>query len=136
MLKNISAVVVSEIVGLLVLLLGMMVYSSLYPFPEGLNSNDNDAVSMFLDGLPDKAFRIKILINAIAAFFVSLLATIIGSSKKISGTIGLLLFLALVFFRESKYDFSDVFMAANAGIVLFTGILGILLGLKRLKFEI
>lgn len=133
MVKNISAVVVSEIVGLLILLLGMMIYSSLFPYPDGINLKDSDSVTLFFDHLPDKALRIKVIINAFAGFCVALLATIIGSHKKVSGVTGLALFLVLVIFREAKYDLSDVFTLANIGSVIIAGSLGILIGLKGFR---
>lgn len=131
MVKNISAVVVSEIVGLLILLLGMMIYSSLFPYPDGINLKDSDSVSLFFEQLPDKALRIKVIINAFAAFCVGLLATIIGSNKLLSGIIGLLLFLVVVTIRESKFEFSDTFTLINIGSALISGSIGLLIGLKK-----
>ena len=131
MVKNISAVVVSEIVGLLILLLGMMIYSSLFPYPDGINLKDSDSVSLFFEQLPDKALRIKVIINAFAAFCVGLLATIIGSDKLLSGIIGLLLFLVVVTIRESKFEFSDTFTLINIGSALISGSIGLLIGLKK-----
>jgi hypothetical protein len=133
MIKDLSAVVVSGIVGLLILLLGMMVYGSLFPYPEGMNIKDTHDLSMFFDNLPDKALRIKVIINGIAMFCVALLATIIGRQKLLSGIIGLVIFFILISIRESKYQLSDFFTIANSAVILFTGIIGILIGLKKIR---
>ena len=109
----------------------MMIYSSLFPYPDGINLKDSDSVSLFFEQLPDKALRIKVIINAFAAFCVGLLATIIGSNKLLSGIIGLLLFLVVVTIRESKFEFSDTFTLINIGSALISGSIGLLIGLKK-----
>ena len=68
MVKDFSALIVSIIAGLLVLLVGMMVFSSLYPYPMDFDSHNRASMSTFLNDLPNKAYAIKIGINTIAVF--------------------------------------------------------------------
>ncbi|MFM2395263.1 MAG: hypothetical protein RLZZ546_3246 [Bacteroidota bacterium] len=131
MVKDLSALVVSVIVALLISFLGMMVYSSLYPQPEGLNTSDDLSMSLFLEGLPNKAYAIKIFTNILIAFCGSLLATLISKSKKTAGILGLLLCLSLMFYRDLKYDYPDLFFYITALASVLSGALGIFIGIKK-----
>lgn len=59
MVKDFSALIVSVICGLLVLLVGMMVFSTLYPYPMDLDVHNRDSMTSFLHDLPNKAYAVK-----------------------------------------------------------------------------
>lgn len=131
MVKDLSALVVSLIVALLISFLGMMIYSSLYPHPEGLNTNDTSSMSLFLDSLPNKAYAIKIFTNILIAFCGSLLATLISKSKKTAGIVGLILCISLMFYRDLKFDYPQLYFYITAISGVISGAIGIFIGSKR-----
>jgi hypothetical protein len=132
MVKDISAIVVAVIVGLLVSVIGMMVYNTLYPYPSDLNTADKVSMTGFLDDLPNKAYAIKIFVNIVAAFSAVFLATLISNSKKLFGIIGLMVFVAIIIYRDSKYDYPDLYFIVGMILTTISGLFGLYLGTRRI----
>ncbi|MBK8699592.1 MAG: hypothetical protein IPN29_08620 [Saprospiraceae bacterium] len=131
MFKNFTALIVSVIGGLLVLLVGMMVYTSLYPYPMDLDVKNKDSMASFLSDLPNKAYAIKILINTIAVFCASLLATLISRSKIYFGLLGLALFMGFLVYRDIRFDYPSLYFIIGLTIASVGGMAGLRIGLKK-----
>jgi hypothetical protein len=130
MAKDISAIVVAVIVGLLISVTGMMIYNSLYPYPMDLNVRDHGSMSNFLHDLPNKAYAIKILVNIISAFCAALLSSLISSSKKRFGILGLMIFIAIILYRDSKYDYPDMYFIVGMTLTFISGLAGLFVGTR------
>ena len=128
MVKDFSALIVSIIAGLLVLLVGMMVFSSLYPYPMDFDSHNRASMSTFLNDLPNKAYAIKIGINTIAVFCATLLAALISRSKSRLGLVGLLVFVGLLVYRDVKFDYPDLYFVVGLSINMLACLVGLKLG--------
>gem|GEM_PF-5497831 len=131
MVKDFSALIVSVIGGLLVLLVGMMVFSTLYPYPMDLDVHNRDSMTSFLHDLPNKAYAIKIGINTIAVFCATLLAAVISRSKSRLGIIGLMLFVGLLIYRDVRFDYPDLYFVVGLTINMLGGLLGLKLGSRK-----
>ncbi|MBK7009397.1 MAG: hypothetical protein IPH94_17085 [Saprospiraceae bacterium] len=131
MVKDFSALIVSVIGGLLVLLVGMMVFSTLYPYPMDLDVHNRDSMTSFLHDLPNKAYAIKIGINTIAVFCATLLAAVISRSKSRLGIIGLMLFVGLLIYRDVRFDYPDLYFVIGLTINMLGGLLGLKLGSRK-----
>jgi hypothetical protein len=131
MVKDFSALIVSIIAGLLVLLVGMMVFSSLYPYPMDFDSHNRASMSTFLNDLPNKAYAIKIGINTIAVFCATLLAALISRSKSRLGLVGLLIFVGLLVYRDVKFDYPDLYFIVGLSINMLAGLVGLRLGSRN-----
>jgi hypothetical protein len=132
MVKDISAIVVAVIVGLLISVTGMMIYNSLYPYPMDLNVRDAHSMSDFLHDLPNKAYAIKIFVNILSAFCAALLSSIISKSKKRFGIIGLILFMGIILYRDSKYDYPTLYFIVGMALTLLSGLAGLFVGTRRM----
>ncbi len=133
MVKDISAIVVAVIVGLLVSVIGMMIYTNLYPYPIDVNPSDKVSMTGFLNHLPNKAYAIKILINIISAFSATLLATLISQQKKRFGFLSLLIFIGIIIFRDSKYDYPELYFVVGLSLTIISGLFGSYLGSRNIK---
>ncbi len=131
MVKDISAIVVAVIVGLLISVIGMMIYNSLYPYPMDLNIRDHGSMSSFLHDLPNKAYAIKIFVNIISAFCAALLSSIISRSKRRFGIIGLTLFMLIILYRDSKYDYPHLYFIIGMTLTFVSGLFGLFVGTRR-----
>jgi hypothetical protein len=131
MVKDISAIVVAVIVGLLISVTGMMIYNSLYPYPMDLNVRDESSMSNFLHDLPNKAYAIKIFVNILSAFCAALLSSLISKSKKRFGIIGLVLFMGIILYRDSKYDYPTLYFIIGMALTLLSGLGGLYVGTRR-----
>lgn len=131
MVKDFSALIVSIIGGLLVLLVGMMVFSNLYPYPMDLDVHNRDSMTGFLHDLPNKAYAIKIGINTIAVFCATLLASLISRSKSRLGFIGLMVFVGLLIYRDVRFDYPDLYFVIGLSINMIGGLLGLKLGSRK-----
>jgi hypothetical protein len=131
MVKDISAIVVAVIVGLLISVTGMMIYNSLYPYPMDLNMRDHGSMSSFLHDLPNKAYAIKIFVNIISAFCAALLSSLISKSKKRFGILGLMIFISIILYRDSKYDYPDMYFIVGMTLTFISGLGGLFIGTRR-----
>lgn len=131
MVKDFSALIVSVIAGMLVLLVGMMVFSSLYPYPMDFDAHNRASMTSFLNDLPNKAYAIKIGINTIAVFCATLLAALISRSKSKLGLIGLMVFVGLLIYRDVRFDYPDLYFIVGLTINMVAGLLGLRLGSRH-----
>ena len=131
MVKDFSALIVSVIGGLLVLLVGMLVFSTLYPYPMDLDVHNRDSMTSFLHDLPNKAYAIKIGINTVAVFCATLLAAVISRSKSRLGFIGLMLFVGLLIYRDVRFNYPDLYFVIGLSINMMGGLLGLKLGSRK-----
>lgn len=131
MVKDFSALIVSVIGGLLVLLVGMLVFSTLYPYPMDLDVHNRDSMTSFLHDLPNKAYAIKIGINTVAVFCATLLAAVISRSKSRLGFIGLMLFVGLLIYRDVRFNYPDLYFVIGLSINMMGGVLGLKLGSRK-----
>lgn len=128
MVKDLSALVVSFIGGLLVLLLGMIIFSTLYPYPVDLDTQNKASMTSFLQDLPNKAYAIKILINTIAVFCATLLAALISKSRGKLGIIGWMIFVGLLIFRDVRMEYPQLYYIIGLTLNMLGGIAGLKLG--------
>lgn len=113
------------------MLVGMMVFSTLYPYPMDLDVHNRDSMTSFLHDLPNKAYAIKIGINTIAVFCATLLAAVISRSKSRLGIIGLMLFVGLLIYRDVRFDYPDLYFVVGLTINMLGGLLGLKLGSRK-----
>jgi uncharacterized membrane-anchored protein len=133
MVKDFSAILVGIISGLLITVVGLLVYTNLYPFPENFNTNDDAAMASWWNVLPSSAYRVKIFINGFACFIAAFLTTLISNSKKIFGFLGMFMFVAILFFRDNEHDYPSRYLYVNFALMLLCGLIGIYFGSRKAK---
>jgi hypothetical protein len=117
-----------------VTVVGLLVYSSLYPLPSDVAYNNKSEMSLWYDSLPNEAYAVKIFINGIAVFIVALLSSIIANSKKRNGFIGLVIFMIILYFRDERHDYPQNYYIVSNLVLLIFGLLGMYLGsLKEIR---
>ena len=74
MVRNVIAVLIGIVVAFLVIMGIQMINFSLYPFPEGLDQNDSEAMKEYAESLPSLAYIIVLL----SYFFGTLIASFVA----------------------------------------------------------
>ncbi len=133
MIKNFSAIAVGLIAGLLVTVMGLLIFTSLYPQPIDLDIANKQALNVWEDNLPKSAFRIKFIINMVATIIASILFTVISKDKKVFSLIGLSLFVLLILWRDLRHSYAHIFIITNVALMICTGLIGIYIGSRRAK---
>ena len=78
MLRNICAVILGLIAGMVFNILIVMLSTVLYPMPEGVGFNDREGLAAYIETLPFTAFLIVMLAHLGQAFVGGWLAAIIS----------------------------------------------------------
>jgi hypothetical protein len=133
MVRNFSAIAVGLIAGMLVTVIGLLIFTSLYPQPNELDMSNRAAINIWEDNLPKSAFTTKFIINMVATIFASILFTVISKDKKIFSLLGLILFISIILWRDLHHSYEQRFIIFNIILMLFTGLLGIYIGSRRAK---
>jgi hypothetical protein len=133
MLKDLSAIVVGVIVGLLVTVIGLLIFTSLYPQPYSLEVMDATAKTEWEQALPQSAYTLKWVINIIATFFAAILSTILAKNKKMASFGGLMIFIGIIIYRDMLHQYSLSFMTINIMAMTISGFLAIFFGSRRAK---
>ncbi len=96
MIRNICAVFVGLIAGMMVNTLIVMFSTVLYPMPEGVSFNDREGLAAYIETLPATAFLIVMLAHLGQAFFGGWIAALISRSAPmlVAMVIGVLSMLA------------------------------------------
>ncbi len=79
---NILAVIAGCFAAVVTIGLGEMMLSKLYPLPQGVNFNDNEAARQAILGMPASSFILMLAAYALASFFGGLIASLISKNQK------------------------------------------------------
>ena len=96
MIRNILAVVVGLIVGMIFNMCVVLLNTTLYPMPEGVTFEDADGTAAYFAELPVTAFLIVIVAHVGQAFFGGLVAAVISrnASMVVAMIVGVLSMIA------------------------------------------
>lgn len=81
MTRIIFGVLAGVITAFLVITVSQVVSLSMHPFPEGLDTENAEAMNAYISSLPGSAFAMVLGGYAIAAFLGGLIATLIARAK-------------------------------------------------------
>jgi hypothetical protein len=132
MVKSVSAIITGLIAGLAAIFLGIMIISTLKPFPTDLDINNSVSMENFIDTFSEKIYIVKILTNIIGAFVAGLLSSLVADKiKMISGLITIALLFSFIIFRDARYDYSNLYVVINLVVVFLAGLAGVFIGVRR-----
>ena len=96
MIRNICAVLIGLVAGMIINMLIVMFSTVLYPMPEGVNFNDREGLAAYIETLPVTAFLIVMLAHLGQAFFGGWIAALISRKNPmlVAMVIGVLSMLA------------------------------------------
>ncbi|MEE2906494.1 MAG: hypothetical protein VX527_01545 [Planctomycetota bacterium] len=96
MFRNICAVLVGLVAGMVFNMLIVMLSMVLYPMPEGVGWNDREGLAAYIETLPATAFLIVMLAHLGQAFFGGWIAALISRNNPmlVAMVIGVLSMLA------------------------------------------
>ena len=96
MFRNICAVLVGLVAGMVFNMLIVMLSMVLYPMPEGVGWNDREGLAAYIETLPATAFLIVMLAHLGQAFFGGWIAALISRKNPmlVAMVIGVLSMLA------------------------------------------
>jgi hypothetical protein len=99
-MRMIIAIVAGLFTSLLIILIGWMIRSNLYPLPDGLDITNSAEYAAYIQTLPDRFFVIGIIMCVVSAFAGSLISSLIPISGRYQAGIitGLLFFTILCFY--------------------------------------
>lgn len=109
-----------------------MIREGLYPQPSELFSASDDAMSIWINNLPDKAFIIIGISHGLAAFAAGLISSLVsGSSRMTYGMISISIIFISVMIYLFSYYFPAWFVIADTIVTAILGFTGVVIGSAR-----
>lgn len=131
-MNSIVAVLSGIICGLSIWFLGLMVFTSLYPYPSDIDLSDRTSFQSFIQMLPTKAYVIKILFNCMSVITAGLVASIIGKKLRFqSGLLAGLPFLVYFIVHDFTYTYPTFFVVTDICLSALLGFIAIYYGGSR-----
>ncbi len=135
-MKSILAVLVGVIGGLTIWFLGLMVFSSMFPYPIGIDLEDRKAVQVFLDSLTTEAHIINIITHALSVFAAGLLGSIINQKWRIqAGLIAVLPFMITYIYSDFNFKYPTYYVVTDVSLIIVMAFIGIFYGASRIISE-
>lgn len=132
MIRGFTSVLAGIIAGLSFIFFGLMITSSLYPYPVDLDYKNMASMSQFLKGLPDKAYVVKVIIHGLAAFAAGLVGSLVAvKSKRQTGIFAALAIYILILYRDFRFEYPTVYVMVDLCISAILAFFGVIIGGRR-----
>ena len=126
-MKKVIGIIVGFVLGLIIVGVGHVISSGMYPPPEDLNINDQEMLIEYIQGMPTKAIVFVIFSHAMAGFFSAFIAARLSDEYKLY--VGY--FVGVLFVISTVVNaFSLPHSFAVAGIDIFSTIFLAFLGAR------
>gem|GEM_PF-1358196 len=132
MVRSLLAMLTGLVVGSLILLLEMLLRTSMYPYPTGIDLADKLQLQQYYSKLPDKAFVISVAFQVIAAFSVGLISSLVSySSKYQTGVLAILFYYCWVLYRAFSFEFPTMYVISVSTATIIFAFFGVVVGARR-----
>lgn len=112
--------------------MAQMIREGLYPPPTEIYFASNDAMSVWMNNLPDKAFIIIAISHGLAAFAAGLISSLVsGTSRMTFGMISISIIFISVMIYLFSYYFPAWFVIADTVVTAILGFTGVVIGSAR-----
>jgi hypothetical protein len=125
-INRILSILTGVIVGVIVISIIEMISSSMYPFPENVDTKDRDIFNVYMSNLPKLAFIIVLLGHALGALAAGFIASKMARIQKKSAAVfsGLILLVATIlnivsFYHPIWFSVIDVVLYVPMALVGF-----------------
>ena len=124
--------ITSLITAILIIIMAQMIREGLYPQPPELYYGSSEALTHWMNSLPDKAFIIIGISHGLAAFAAGLISSLVsGTSRMTFGMISLSIIFISVMIYLFSYYFPAWFVIADTVVTAILGFTGVLIGSAR-----
>jgi hypothetical protein len=116
----------------LIIVMAQMINEGLYPQPTDIDPNNHEALSVWMNTLPDKVYIIIAISHGLAAFAAGLISSLVAGSFRL--TFGLIAFCSIfipVMIYLFTYHFPVWFVITDTVITAILGFVGAVTGSAR-----
>lgn len=116
----------------LIIVMAQMINEGLYPQPTDIDPNNHEAISVWMNTLPDKVYIIIAISHGLAAFAAGLISSLVAGSFRL--TFGLIAFCSIfipVMIYLFTYHFPVWFVITDTVITAILGFVGAVTGSAR-----
>lgn len=112
--------------------MAQMIREGMYPQPSGLNFDDKDAVTFWMNSLPNKAFIIIAISHGLASFAAGLISSLTsGFSRMTFGMIAVSIIFIPVMIYLFTYHLPVWFVITDTCVTAMLGFFGATIGSTR-----
>jgi len=130
--RQIFGIVTALITALLIIFMAQMIREGLYPQPSGLNFEDRDAVTLWMNSLPNKAFIIITISHGFASFAAGLISSLTsGFGRMTFGMVTVSIIFIPVMIYLFTYQFPVWFVISDTCVTAMLGFFGAMIGSTR-----
>lgn len=131
MIRSFTSAVAGIIAGLCAIFMGLMLSTSMFPYPSDLDTGNMHEMSTFFKSLPDQAFYIKAIIHIIAAFSAGMVASLVSEKHKIqTGVFAAFSIFILILYRDFRFEYPTVYVVVDLSISAIAAFIGVLIGAR------
>lgn len=132
MVKNISAIFTGLIAGMAAIFFGIMIITTLKPYPADIDIRNTTSMDNFVATFPETIYMVKLLTNIVATFCAGLLSSLVANKIKYQvGIISVTLLFAFMIYRDLRFDYSVLYIVLNIVLAILAGWAGIVTGSRR-----
>lgn len=123
----------SFVTAFLVIIMTQLIWESLFPFPAGLDTTQEESVMYWMSTLPSKAYIIIGLSHVLAIFLSGFISALVaGSSRMTVGVITVFCVFIFIVTYLFTYDLPTWFVVTDTALSAIGGFAGVILGSQRM----
>jgi hypothetical protein len=131
-MRTTIAIAAGLFTSLLLILVGWMIRSNLYPLPAGLENANVEEYTLYIQSLPDRFFIISIVMILVAGFTATLISSLIPYNGRYqAGIITGLIFFTIVTFFILRDHFPTWYVVTVLGVTAIACFSGAIFGGSR-----
>ncbi len=112
--------------------MAQMIREGLYPQPSGLNFDDKEAVTLWMNSLPNNAFIIIAISHGLASFAAGLISSLTsGFGRMAFGMVSFSIIFIPVMIYLFTYHFPVWFVITDTCVTVMLGFFGAIIGSTR-----